>query len=93
MYVVHAAIKMKPGRQEAAQSVFKGPFRAAISAQPGFKGVEFLKPLDDGQYLLAILFESKTLQQNWVATELHTHVWSQMEANFENYTIRTYDTI
>jgi heme-degrading monooxygenase HmoA len=93
MYVVHAIIKVKTGREEAAQSVFEKPFKPAISAQPGFKCVEFLKPSNGGEYVLAIAFESKALQQNWVATELHMNVWSQMETNFENYAIKTYDTI
>ena len=93
MYVVQVAIKVKPGREQAAQGIFAGPFRPAISAQPGFKGVEFLKPVDGGEYVLAIAFESQTLQQQWVATDLHTQVWSQMEANFQGYTVKSYNTI
>ncbi len=59
MFVLHAAIKVKPGREEAAQSVFAGTFEPAISAQPGFRGVQFLKPLEGGNdYALAIAFES-----------------------------------
>jgi heme-degrading monooxygenase HmoA len=91
--VLHVAIKIKPGREEAAQSVFAGPFKAAISAQPGFKNVQFLKPREGGDHVLAIAFESQALQQKWVATDLHTQVWSQMEANFEGYTVKPYDTI
>ncbi len=93
MFVLHVAIKIKPGREAAAQSVFAGPFKAAISAQPGFKNVQFLKPRDGGDHVLAIAFESQTLQQKWVATDLHTHVWSQMEANFEGYMVKQYDAI
>ena len=43
----------------------------------------FSSPQDGGDYVLAIAFESQTLQQKWVATDLHTQVWSQMEANFD----------
>ncbi len=93
MFVLHVAIRIKPGREDAAQSVFAGPFQPAISAQPGFKGVKFLKPLEGGEYVLAIHFESQALQQKWVATDLHTQVWSQMEGNFEGYSVKAYNTI
>jgi heme-degrading monooxygenase HmoA len=93
VYVVQVTITVKPGHEQAAQSIFAGPFRPAISAQPGFKGVEFLKPIDGAEYVLSIAFESQTLQQKWVATNLHTQVWSQMEANFEGYTVKAYNTI
>ena len=93
MFVLHVTIKVKSGQEDAARGVFAGPFKAAITAQPGFKDVRFLKPLDGGEYVLAIAFESQALQQKWVATDLHTQVWSQMEANFEGYAVKTYETI
>jgi heme-degrading monooxygenase HmoA len=93
VFVLHVAIKVKLGQEEAAQSVFAGPFKAAISAQPGFNNVRFLKPLEGGEYVLAIAFENQALQQKWVATDLHTQVWSQMEANFEGYAVKAYNTI
>jgi heme-degrading monooxygenase HmoA len=93
VFVLHVAIKVKPGQGEAARGVFTGLFKAAITAQPGFKDVRFLKPLEDGEYVLAIAFESQPLQQKWVATDIHTQVWSQMEVNFEGYAVKTYETI
>jgi heme-degrading monooxygenase HmoA len=93
MFVVHATITVKPGREEAAQNVFAALFKRVISAQPGFISVEFLKPLDGGEYVLAIAFKSRALQQKWVATDLHAQVWLQMEANFEDYTVNAYNTI
>jgi heme-degrading monooxygenase HmoA len=93
MFVLHATIKVKSDREEAAQSVFVDLFRPAISAQPGFKSVEFLKPLDGGEYVLAIAFENQALQQKWVATDLHTQAWSQMEANFEGYAVKAHNAI
>jgi heme-degrading monooxygenase HmoA len=93
VFVLHVAIKVKPGRDKAAESVFAGPFKAAISAQPGFKNVQFLKPVEGGEYVLVIAFEDQTLQQKWVATGLHDQVWPQMEENFEGYTVKTYNTI
>jgi len=93
MFVLHAPIKVKPGHEEAAQRVFTETFEPAISAQPGFRGVQFLRPLDCGDdCVLAIAFESQALQQQWVATDLHTRVWSQMEANFDSWTVKTYQS-
>ena len=93
MFVLHVAIKVKPGREQAAEGVFSGPFKAAISAQPGFKGVQFLRPDEGGDYVLSIAFESQPLQQKWVATDLHTQVWGQMEANFDGYSVKTFTAV
>lgn len=93
MFVLHVTIRIKPGQEDITRSVFAGPFKAAISAQPGFQGVQFLKPQEGGEHVLAIAFESKAQQQAWVATDLHTQVWSQMEANFDGYSVKTYNTI
>ena len=40
-----------------------------------------------------IAFENQPLQQKWVATDLHTQVWGQMEANFDGYAVRTFTTV
>jgi heme-degrading monooxygenase HmoA len=93
VFVLHVAIKIKPGQDGAARNVFTGPFKAAISAQPGFQGVQFLKPQEGDAFVLTIAFESQAQQQAWVATDLHTQVWSQMEVNFESYSVKTYNTI
>jgi heme-degrading monooxygenase HmoA len=90
MFVLHASIKVKPGHEGAAQSVFAEAFKQAISTQPGFKDVDFLTPLEGDEYVLAIIFESHALQQEWVATDLHTQVWSQMEAHFDSWAVKTY---
>jgi len=90
MFVLHAAIKVKPNHEEVAYTVFSKTFEQAISAQQGFKSVQFLAPLEGGDYILAIAFESEALQQKWVATDLHTEVWSQMEANFDGWSVKKY---
>ena len=46
-----------------------------------------------GHDVLAIAFENQALQQKWVATDLHTQVWSQMEANFAGFGVKNYNTI
>jgi heme-degrading monooxygenase HmoA len=93
VFVLHVAIKVKSGQESAAQTVFSGPFKAAITAQPGFRDVWFLKSLEGGDHVLAIAFDSQAQQQKWVATDLHTQVWSQMETNFDGYAVMTYETL
>lgn len=93
MFVLHVTIKMKAGQAGAAEAVFAGPFKAAITAQPGFRDVQFLRPGDGGDYVLSIAFEDQPLQQQWVATDIHGKVWSQMEAHFDGYTVHTFNTV
>lgn len=93
MFVLLVKIKMKSGQAAAAEKVFAGPFKTAITAQPGFRNVQFLRPADDGDYFLNIAFESQPLQQKWVNTELHGEVWSQMEQNFDGFAVNTYHTV
>jgi heme-degrading monooxygenase HmoA len=93
MFVLHVKIKVKAGQAAAAEEVFAGPFKAAITAQPGFRDVRFLRPSDNGDYVLSIAFENQPLQQQWVKTDLHGEVWSRMEENFEGYTVTTFDAI
>jgi heme-degrading monooxygenase HmoA len=93
MFVLHVKIQVKAGQAANAEKVFSGPFRAAISAQPGFRDVQFLRPGDDGDYVLSIAFENLPLQQQWVGTDLHGKVWSQMEENFDGYAVSTFNTV
>lgn len=93
MFVLHVTIKMKPHQEEDTHKVFSGPFKAAISAQPGFESVQLLMPQDGGDYVLVIAFENQAMQQKWVATDIHTQVWSQMQATFDGYSVKAYNTI
>jgi len=93
MFVLHVKIRMKAGQAAGSEKVFAGPFKAAIAAQAGFRDVQFLRPKDDGDYVLSIAFENQPFQQQWVATDLHGKVWSQMEQHFEGYTVHTFDAV
>ena len=93
MFVLHVLIEMKAGHEEAAEKVFSGPFHAAITAQEGFRHVMLLRPEEGRNYILSIAFESQTLQQKWVATDLHTTVWSQMEAHFDGYSLQSFTSV
>jgi heme-degrading monooxygenase HmoA len=93
MFVLHVKVKMKAGQAATAEKVFAGPFKAAIAAQPGFRDVQFLRPSDNGDHVLSIAFENQPFQQQWVGTDIHGEVWSQMEQNFEGYTVTTFNTV
>ena len=93
MFVLHVKIETKAGQGPSAERVFAGPFKAAISAQEGFVGVQFLRPKDGGSYILSIAFDNQALQQKWVATELHDHVWSDMEQYFDHYSLETFTAV
>jgi heme-degrading monooxygenase HmoA len=93
MFVLHVNIKMKVGQAAAAEKVFGGSFKAAIVEQTGFRDVQFLRSSDEGDYILSIAFENQPFQQQWVATDIHGKVWSQMEAHFDGYTVHTFNTV
>jgi heme-degrading monooxygenase HmoA len=93
VYVLIVDIKVKSNLGQQAEKTYRGPFRSAIMAQPGFVSVEFLCPSEEGDHALIIAFESQSAQQSWVATDLHSRVWSEMEANFDSYKVRTFTTI
>jgi heme-degrading monooxygenase HmoA len=93
VFVLIVDIKVKSGRDQQAEKTYREPFRPAISAQPGFVSVEFLRPQGGGDYALIIAFESQSTQQAWVATDLHTNVWAQMQANFDSFSVRNFTAI
>ena len=93
MYVLHVKIKMKAGQAAAAEQVFAGPFKTAITAQAGFRDVQFLRPGDNGDYVLIIAFENQAFQEQWVRTDIHGAVWSQMEQLFEGYAVHTFNAV
>lgn len=93
MFVLHVILQIKPGHQDALDSVYAGPFRAAISRQPGFKDVALLRPEGGGDPILSIHFENQALQQKWVATALHGEVWPLMEAHMDGYSLAAYTAV
>jgi heme-degrading monooxygenase HmoA len=93
VFLLHVKIKMKPGQAAAAEQVFAGPFKAAISAQPGFRDVQFLRPGDDGDHVLSIAFESQLLQQQWAASALHAKVWPTLERHFASYSLNIFTAV
>ena len=93
MFVLHVILRIKAGHQEALENVYTGPFRAAISRQDGFRDVALLRPQEKDEPILSIRFENQPLQQKWVATDLHSEVWSAMEAHLDGYSLAPYTTV
>jgi heme-degrading monooxygenase HmoA len=93
MFILLAGLNVKAGQEQALEKVFAGPFTPAISAQEGFRHVSLLRSNDGGDYVLSISFENQTLQQKWVATELHGQVWSLMESHLIGFTVKTYTAV
>ena len=52
--------------------------------------MRLLWPDQGGDPILSISFEVQPLQQKWVATDLHTDVWSKMEAHLDGYSLAPY---
>jgi heme-degrading monooxygenase HmoA len=94
MFVLFVDMKIKPGSQQALEKTYTSIFRAAISKQEGFRGVELLRPnKDGGEYRLSIAFESHPLQKKWVANDLHQEVWPQIEAHCADYSVNDYTSV
>ena len=94
MFVLYVDMHVKPGSQQALEKTYLEIFRPAISRQEGFRGVELLRPNQDGgEYRLSIAFELHALQKKWVATDLHQQVWAQMESHCAGYSVKDYTSV
>jgi heme-degrading monooxygenase HmoA len=80
MFVLHLDLTVKAGLLDSLQQTYCTAFVPAISSQEGFARAELLRPIEgDGPLRLILAFEDRTLQQRWVATDLHQQVWGQIE--------------
>ena len=94
MFVLFVDMKLKPGARPALEKTYIENFRPAISAQEGFRGVELLRPNQEGdEWRLSIAFEAHALQKKWVGLDLHQVVWPQMEHHFADYSVNDYTSV
>jgi heme-degrading monooxygenase HmoA len=93
MFVLLVGLKVKAGEEQALQKDYAGPFTTAISSREGFRHVSLLRPNGNGDYVLTISFESQSLQEKWVASELHGQVWSLMEGHLVEFIVNTYTAV
>jgi len=94
MFVLHVALKVKPGLQSDLEKTFVERFYPAISSQNGFIAAQLLRSNDDNtNYRLCLSFIQQASQQRWVATNLHQEVWPLVEYLCENYTVAGYTAV
>jgi heme-degrading monooxygenase HmoA len=94
MFVLHVELQVKPGAEKKLETTYNEAFLPAISQQEGFRSVALLRPLDEAKnYVLTIQFDDRSLQQKWVATDLHQQVWSRIESLCAGYAVQGYDTV
>ncbi len=95
MFVLHVELKVKPGLQQALEKTYREVFLPAISRQPGFQAAHLLRPVEDGAsgYRLSLAFKQQSLQQQWVATDVHQQVWPQIESQCAEFSASGYETV
>jgi len=82
-----------PAKSRLWRRIFQGHSLKRFLRRKGSLRRPCLRPLDGGEYLLSIAFDTQELQQKWVATELHGRMWPMMEAHFSGYTLKTYTAV
>jgi heme-degrading monooxygenase HmoA len=94
MFVLFVDMNIKPGSEQGLEKTYIEIFRPAISRQEGFHAVELLRSnKNSGEYRLSIVFQTRPLQQKWVATDLHQDVWSQMESHSADHAVKHYTSV
>ncbi|MBN9614985.1 MAG: hypothetical protein BGO25_13065 [Acidobacteriales bacterium 59-55] len=94
MFVLHVELKVKTGLQQALENTYREVFVPAISPQPGFQSANLLRPVEDGaDYRLTLVFDNQSLQQAWVATDVHQQVWPQVESQCVGFSAIGYNTV
>jgi heme-degrading monooxygenase HmoA len=94
MFVLHVELQLKPGAEQKLEKTYIETFRPAISQQEGFLSVTLLRPRDEAKnYMLCIVFEDRSRQQKWVASDLHQKVWPQIEILCASYEVKSYDAV
>ncbi|HLH99782.1 MAG TPA: antibiotic biosynthesis monooxygenase family protein [Acidimicrobiales bacterium] len=79
MSVLIVDLDVRAGAEDTLQSTYVSEFRPAISSQPGFEGVDLLRPADgNGHWRLEIRFADEPARLRWVETDVHQRVWPLM---------------
>lgn len=94
MFVLHIDLPAEQAKEQDLKRVFADVFKPAISLQPGFRGTELLRSVDDATlYCLTISFDNHEMQQKWVATDLHQEVWTAIQNQCTSCAVRKYSSI
>jgi heme-degrading monooxygenase HmoA len=81
MSILLVELEVRSGEGDDLVSSFLSVFEPAIASQPGFVSVRLLRPVASGRWFLEIEFVDEPHRLAWVATELHSGVWPQLEVH------------
>lgn len=92
-----------PAKEQDMLRYFDAVFRPAARKFQGYLDLRMLKLRstlmgtmpDEVNYRFAISYESEELRQKWIASEIHTEVWGQMEKflSSTDYTVVLFDVV
>lgn len=83
MFVLHLDLAVKPDGEAAFDAFYREVFCPAISRQHGFVQTQLLRdPAHAARtHRLVIVFDSEHLQKQWVESDLHRQVASQLQTH------------
>ena len=92
MIQLEVRLLLKLGKEKEFLNIFKTQFAPAMSKQPGFIRVSFLKQRESkSQYRIEIVFESEKERLAWVNTREHEEIWPKLGALTSNYSATGFD--
>jgi heme-degrading monooxygenase HmoA len=94
MIVLHVQLRIRPGVGTGLEDCFRDDFVPAIRVQPGFQNAQLLRPYRaNGEYVIAITFDSEELRRAWAGSPEHQAAWSKVEALCSAITDAGFDVV
>jgi heme-degrading monooxygenase HmoA len=98
---LHLDLAVDPAKEQQMLNYFETVFRPAATKFPGYIDLRMLKlraavvgSAPAGvNYRFALAYESEELRQQWVTSDVHATVWSEMERTFtsKDYNVLIFD--
>jgi hypothetical protein len=92
--VLYCDLAIDPAREQEMLRHFHNDFRPAAAKFEGYIDVKILKlrkviqgqpaPTPNINYRFQLTYKSEELRQKWIASDVHTRVWSQIEDTVTN---------
>jgi heme-degrading monooxygenase HmoA len=103
MIHLHLDLAVDPAKERQMITCFETVFRPAAMTFRGYVDVKMLKLRTAAvgtapagvNYRFALVYESEELRQQWVTSDVHTTVWSEMEKSFSSttYNVLIFDVV
>jgi heme-degrading monooxygenase HmoA len=100
---LHLDLAVDPAKERQMIACFETTFRPAAMTFPGYVDVKMLKLRTAAvgtapagmNYRFALVYESEELRQQWVTSDVHARVWSEMEQTFSStdYNVLIFDIV